>query len=103
MNTGTSRASARRKSVFISSTSGSRVPQRIGRFDQGRAERAAEHGLDLLRGGRDDRLLGLRADGVDHGFADDPDAHPWSAPGVPDACAWLAYGVLSTEERGTVV
>ena len=28
---------------------------------------------------------------------------PASAPGVPDVLAWLAYGVLSTDERGTVV
>ena len=28
---------------------------------------------------------------------------PLSAPGVPGIVAWLAYGVLSTDERGTVV
>ena len=28
---------------------------------------------------------------------------PLSAPGAPDIFAWLAYGVLDTDERGTVV
>ena len=28
---------------------------------------------------------------------------PRSAPGAPEARAWLAYGVASTDERGTVV
>ena len=36
-------------------------PQRIAELHQRRAELPAEHVLDLLRGRRDDRLLGLRA------------------------------------------
>ena len=32
-----------------------------------------------------------------------PRRMPASAPGVPGICAWLAYGVLNTDERGTVV
>ena len=28
---------------------------------------------------------------------------PSSAPGAPGILAWLAYGVLNTDERGTVV
>jgi hypothetical protein len=28
---------------------------------------------------------------------------PLSPPGAPGVFAWLAYGVLNTDERGTVV
>ena len=75
MNTGTSRASARRKSDRHLLDVGIALPQRIGRLHQRRAERAAEHRLDLLRGRGDDRLLGLRARRIDHRLADDADAH----------------------------
>ena len=32
-----------------------------------------------------------------------PMRRPVSAPGVPGTFAWLANGVLNTDERGTVV
>ena len=49
-------------------------PERIGRFDKRSAEPAAEDGLDLAGGRGGDRLRGLPP-GVEHGFADDADAH----------------------------
>ena len=76
MNTGTSRASARRKSDCHRLEVGIGRPQRIGGFDQRRAEMRAEHVLDLARRRGDDRLLGHRAGRDQHRLADDaePDA-----------------------------
>ena len=51
------------------------LPQRIGGFDQSRAELLAEDRLDLGRRGGGDRLGGLVAGADQHRLADDPDAH----------------------------
>ena len=75
MNTGTRRASARRKSTVMASRSGSRRHNGSERFHQRRAERAAQHRLDFAGRRRADRRFGLRALRIDHRLADDADAH----------------------------
>ena len=92
MNTGTSRASARRKSICICSSSGSGSHSGSDGLHQRRAELLAEHGLDLLGRRGDDRLLGLRARRVSIDSRMTPSRMPLSAPRAP-ARAWLAYGV----------
>ena len=78
-------------------------PEGIGRLHERRPQPAAEHRLDLLGRGGDDRLFGLRAMLVHHGLPHDADAHALERARVPRIVAWLAYGVLNTDERGTVV
>ena len=76
MKTGTSRASARRKSVCIVSSSGSRGHSGSAELDQRGAEMLAENRFDLARRRGDDRHLGQRAGRDQHRLADDaePDA-----------------------------
>ena len=69
-------------------------PQGIGRLHERRPQPAAEHRLDLLGGGGDDRLFGLRARGYTMDSRTMPMRMPSSVPGAPGIRAWLAYGVL---------
>jgi hypothetical protein len=103
MNTGTSRASARRKSVCIVSISGSLrhrgsddstsvAPSRSPRIALISLAAAVTIGPSAFEPGAytmDSRTI--------------PRRMPTSVPGAPGICAWFAYGVLSTDERGTVV
>ena len=103
MMRGTSLASARRKSVVIASRSGSCVhrgsddstsvaPSRSPRIALISRAAAVTIGSSVFEPGgytMDSRTMPRRT--------------PWSAPGAPGIRAWLAYGVLSTDERGTVV
>ena len=75
MNTGTSRASAVRKSGFICSMSGSGV--QAGSVDSTSVAPSfvAEHRLDLRGGGGGDRHWRLVARQHQHRLADDADAH----------------------------
>ena len=100
---GTSRVSARLKSVVIASTSGSRfhwgsddstsvAPNRSPRTDlisRAAAVTIGSSAFDPAAYTMDSRTMPMRT--------------PLSAPGAPDIFAWLAYGVLDTDERGTVV
>ena len=103
MNTGTSLASARRKSVCIASISGSG----LHRGSDDSTSVAPSQSPRIV-------LISLAAAVMIGSSAFDPGAHtmdsrmiprrmPASAPGVPGICAWLAYGVRNTDERGTVV
>ncbi len=56
------------------------LPQRIGRFDQGRTELFAEHRFDLGRGSGGDRRRRLGSGRHQHRLADDPDAHAGERP-----------------------
>ena len=79
------------------------LPQRIGRFDQRRAELRAEHRLDLLRDRRRDRLGGLHA-GIQHRLAHDADAHAFQrARRARRLRVHRVTACSSTDERGTVV
>ena len=86
MNTGTSRARPARKSTLICSISG-RAANRVAGLDQRRAELAAQHGLDLGRGGARDRLGRLVAGPQPHRLADDADAHALERGGAARGCA----------------
>ena len=102
MNTGTSRARPGAEIRVHLLEVAVALPQRIGRFDQGRAELAAEHRLDLGRGGGRDRLGRLLAGAHQHRLADDADAHALQrAASAPWRGAHSR--VASTDERGTVV
>ena len=103
MNTGTSLARARRKSVCMVSISGSGshrgsvdstsvAPSRPPRMVLISWAAAVTIGSSVFepRGyTMDSRMI--------------PRRMPFSAPGAPDIVAWLAYGVLNTDARGTVV
>ena len=103
MRTGTSWASARRKSVVIASTSASRVhngsddstsvaprcPPSIVLISRAAALTMGSSVLDPRACTIDSRTIPMRT--------------PWSAPGVPADRAWLAYEVPRIEARGTVV
>ena len=103
MKTGTRRASARRKSVVMASRSGSRfhrgsddstsvAPSRPPRIVLISLAAAVTIGSSVFEPGgytMDSRTM--------------PRRMPVSEPGVPGIAAWLAYGVFSTDERGTVV
>ena len=100
MNTGTSRASARRKSTVICSMSGSR--RHSGSVDSTSVAPSlrAEHRFDLLgRRGGDDRLLGLGARRIDHRLADDAEAHAFERPGLPDPPRCGSHSACSAPTR----
>ncbi len=103
MTMGTSRARARRKSVVIASTSGSRVHR--GSDDSTSVAPNRTPRIDLISpaaavtiGSSDFEPAGYTMDSRTM-----PMRRPLSAPGAPDILAWPAYGVLDTDERGTVV
>ena len=75
MNTGTSRASALRKSTVIGSTSGSGVHSGSPDSTSVTPSWPPSTDLDLLRRRIDDRLLGLRALRIDHRLADHAEPH----------------------------
>ena len=90
MKTGTSRASARRKSVFMARCRDRGVHSGSDDSTSVAPSCVAEHRLDLLRGRGDDRLLGLRAWRIDHRLADDADAHALRARPARRPCRRVA-------------